>query len=294
MLPQYLLLFIKTMKIAYLGPPRTYSHQAAIQQNPNAEHIPQKSIGSCFTAINDGTVDYALVPFENSTNGQVVFTYDLFRDWYLIEDNLPPFNVVDEQFVSIHHNLITFADKIEDISHIYSHPQVWTQCRKFLHKHELDNVLKVQCTDTSSTSHAVELISQLNESEKKHSAAIASSTASTVHNVPILSSDIEDSVTNTTRFLCLGQKKNLEGPLLHLLAFTLLKHDKHGSLCEVLDCFKVHNLNLHTITTRPLGNWKYAFFVEVWAESNALERCLNDVKGYTEKLVEIGSFKRKE
>lgn len=282
------------MKIAYLGPPGTYSHQAAIQQDPNALHVPQSSIGACFKAINDGLVDYALVPFENSTNGQVVFTYDLFKEWYLNNDKLPTFNVVDEQFVSIHHNLITFANRIEDITHIYSHPQVWTQCRKFLSAHQLDNVMKVQCTDTSSTSHAVELVAKLDESERKHSAAIASSTASTVHNVPILNHNIEDSVTNTTRFLCLGKKKELKGPLLHLLAFTLIKHDKHGSLCEVLDCFNIHNLNLHTITTRPLGNWKYAFFVEVWAESDELEKCLNDVKVYTEQLVEIGSFKRSE
>lgn len=283
---------------------------------------PQKSISACFTSVQDGAVDYSLVPFENSSNGQVVLTYDLFRDWFtssttesarnVVSTEKPKFTVISEQFVPIHHNLITFAEDVTKITKIYSHPQVWTQCRRFLAEYELDNNIKVEKLDTSSTSKAVEnLVNLKDPEEKQKTAAIASSTASEIHNVPIKIANVEDFSGNTTRFLCLGLKHRDDGftmnitpetnngvsnHKMHLLTFLIKRNDDFGSLCDILEKFKKYNLNLQTITTRPSIDkpWRYVFFVEVWdgGEPTTLQTCLTELEPLVVELNVVGSFFR--
>lgn len=283
-----------SIRVGYLGPPGTYCHQSALQQFSELEstegvtYLPQKSIAACFQAVNDGSVDYSLVPFENSSNGQVVFTYDLFKEWFMNGGQLnPKFKILSEQFVSIHHNLITYADSIDKITKIYSHPQVWTQCRNFLAD------LDVEKQDTSSTSKAVELLVQLNDPTK---AAIASATAADVYNVPILQKNIEDNPNNTTRFLCLGQKplpSVSEKPNMHLVTFSIKENQQPGSLCDILAEFKSHGLNLASITTRPSSvPWQYVFFVEVW-DGPGLHDVLQKIGNLVTEVAIVGSFKRK-
>lgn len=222
----------------------------------------------------------------------------------------PNFTVISEQFVPIHHNLITFAKDIKKIKKIYSHPQVWTQCRRFLCDYELDNNIKVEKLDTSSTSKAVEnLLNLKNENEIETTAAIASSTASEIHNVPIKLANVEDFSGNTTRFLCLCQQKHKDQlPIttkansdvsdhkMHLLTFIIRNNDNFGSLCDILAKFKTHNLNLQTITTRPSVDkaWQYVFFVEVWdnEDPTALTQCLQELQPLTLQLNLVGSFFR--
>lgn len=264
-----------------------------------------------------------MVPFENSSNGQVVFTYDLFRDWFtqglsesaksIVSNEKPKFTVIAEQFVAIHHNLITFANDISKIKTIYSHPQVWTQCRRFLADYELDNNIKVEKLDTSSTSKAVQnLLSLQTEEERQTIAAIASSTASEIHNVPIKLANVEDFSGNTTRFLCLGLKDNIKtennssiaiipdnktvsDKRMNLLTFVIKNNDNFGSLCDILQKFKKHNLNLQTITTRPSVDspWRYVFFVEVW-DGEYFNECLNELSDLVVELNVVGSFYRSQ
>lgn len=281
------------IKVGYLGPPGTYSHQAAKQQFKSYEetqevvYLPQKSIAACFQSVNDGVVDYSLVPFENSSNGQVVFSYDLFKEWFMTGGDIQPkFKILSEQFVAIHHNLITFAKDMKDITKIYSHPQVWTQCRKFLAD------LDVEKQDTSSTSKAVENLVTLNEPT---SAAIAASTASEFYNVPILQANVEDNSSNTTRFLCLGSSalpSTSLTPNMHLITFSIKENQQAGSLCDILAEFKSHGLNLASITTRPSTvPWQYVFFVEVW-DGPGINDVLSAIKDLVTEAVIIGSFDR--
>lgn len=273
--------------------------------------------------MQDGAVEYSLVPFENSSNGQVVLTYDLFRDWFtssatesakeVVSTETPKFTVISEQFVPIHHNLITFAEDVSKITKIYSHPQVWTQCRRFLAEYELDNNIKIEKLDTSSTSKAVENLLNIGDpKERQKTAAIASSTASEIHNVPIKIASVEDFSGNTTRFLCLGvesandKKASLNFTpetnsgtshhRMHLLTFLIKRNDDFGSLCDILEKFKKYNLNLQTITTRPSIDkpWRYVFFVEVWDghEPDALKACMAELEPLVVELSVVGSFYR--
>ncbi|KAF6006071.1 hypothetical protein HII13_005191 [Brettanomyces bruxellensis] len=310
------------IKVAYLGPPGTYSHQAARQQfepysieneSINVLYLPQPSISGCFKAIGEGLCDYSLIPFENTSNGQVVLSYDLFRDWFVEashknseEFTEPQFEVVAEQFVAIHHNLISYASDLKYIERIYSHPQVWSQCNKFLD--HLDDIVdhKIERIDVSSTSKAVSVLSDIkSKAERKKCAAIASAMASEVHGVPIVKTSVEDFQGNTTRFLVLGKKKNSPvkiNPIVNkklspmkvtLLTFVIKNNDNFGSLCNILQVFKQHNLNLQTITTRPsvISPWRYVFFVEVWY-TEELSAALIELRSMVLSLTVIGSFYR--
>ncbi|KAI5970399.1 PHA2 [Candida margitis] len=253
-----------TIKVAFLGPEGTYTHQAVLQQfgTNEIEISPQASIGECFQAINSHSVDFAVVPFENSTNGQVVFTYDLLRDWFLKGEPKCNFKIVGEQFVSIHHNLLSNGS-LEDIETVYSHPQVWTQVGGYISTLP-SGITKI---DVGSTSKAAELVSQ---DKTNKSAAISSLMSSKLYNLPILKANIEDNVSNTTRFLILGYTEPPVDETNHKnhqkvtsIMFTL-PHTDPGALCDVLVQFKENGINLSSISSRPanLQLWQYAFFVE--------------------------------
>ncbi|KAL6450621.1 PHA2 Probable prephenate dehydratase [Candida maltosa Xu316] len=284
-----------SVKVAFLGPEGTYTHQAVIQQFgiPNVSIYPQQSIGDCFSKIDSKEVDYAVVPFENSTNGQVVFTYDLLRDWFLSNGtHHPKFKVVAEQFVAIHHNLLSNASSIKDIKTIYSHPQVWTQVNEFL-RTVPESVTKI---DVGSTSEAARIVSQ---DQTNESAAISSFMSSELYKLPILQKNIETKSNNTTRFLILGynqpppssdDKKNTK--LVSSIMFTL-NHDDPGALCDVLVKFKEYKITLSSINSRPanLQPWQYVFFVEMIGDINNGD-LVKDIKGSCLDLVILGTFER--
>lgn len=315
-----------TLKVAFLGPEGTYTHQvcnhqtqthtqrflltiiskALIQQFGTTKNIniyPQQSIGDCFQSLDEKKVDYAVVPFENSTNGQVVFTYDLLRDWFLQTSTPPKFRIMAEQFVSIHHNLLTNAQKIEDIKTIYSHPQVWTQVNKFL------TSLPQQITkiDVGSTSKAAEIVSQ--NTKASDCAAISSYMSSELYKLPILKEGIEDNQSNTTRFLILGYDSPVSPPppscpddndndkknttIVSSIMFTL-NHDDPGALCDVLVKFKEYGITLTSINSRPanLKPWQYVFFVEMIGDIIHQEGLIEKIKESCLELVILGVFQR--
>ncbi|KAI3405635.2 PHA2 [Candida oxycetoniae] len=260
------------MKVAFLGPEGTYTHQAVIQQfgiEEDVEIIPKKSIAECFEAINSRQVDYTVVPFENSTNGQVVFTYDLFRDWFFDSTKECRFRIVGEQFVPIHHNLLGYGS-VQEIETIYSHPQIASQNR-----------------------------------DNKRIAAISSKMSAKLYDLPIIVKGIEDNASNTTRFLVLGYnnppkhndvtegkaKAKEEEEKITSLMFTL-PDDSPGALCDILFKFKQAEINLTSINSRPanLQPWQYVFFVEAASEINT--SVLKSLQESCLALVVLGTFDR--
>ncbi|KAK6461699.1 Prephenate dehydratase-domain-containing protein [Scheffersomyces coipomensis] len=317
-----------TIKVAFLGPEGTYTHKAVLQQFRNdssnqIEIYPKKLIDDCFTSIDSREVDYAVVPVENSTNGQVVFTYDLLRDWFIptsttsntsemptppnsagsgISSQPPKFKIVAEQFVSIQHNFLTNAKDLSKIKTIYSHPQVWTQVSQFFKSNKLD-FSKVAKVDATSTSKAAEFVYH---DKSNTTACIASNMSAELYNLPIVYSNIEDNSKNTTRFLVLGYEPApvisspttppKQTPDVTSVILTL-NHDDPGALCDVLVKFKNHNINLSSISSRPshLKQWQYVFFIEMLADLNnnlELSHVIDDISTSCQTLVVLGSFKR--
>ncbi|SCV00718.1 LAMI_0G06876g1_1 [Lachancea mirantina] len=265
------------VRVAFLGPFGTYSHQAALQQFPseNTTFIPQNTISDCFAQLSsDDSIEYAVVPLENSTNGQVVFTYDLLRDALVesqdSETSLTTSNIeiVAEQYVSIDLCLIApaeidlFSSDRPKIGRVYSHPQVWGQAAQYLKKLE-EKVGPLDKVDASSTSGALKLCcdSYRNNTEFMD-LAIAGRAAAAAHGGIIIDAPINDKKGNTTRFLVLARKslnRVLLQPLppvdgeqqkITLIAFTA-EPDKPGSLVDVLTVFKEHGLNMCSIASRP-------------------------------------------
>jgi prephenate dehydratase len=287
----------RTPSVGYLGPASSYSHQAALQgfsqhaNNPTFTAL--TTIGDIFCAVQSGQVTYGVVPFENSTNGSVVFTLDLFRS---CAAEFPDIQVVDETYLTVHHSLLasTATGGVADVTRVYSHPQAFGQCERWLNA-----MLKgVERVDVSSTSKAAQIVAS-----EPGSAAIASVLAA--DNNPalkVLARNIEDSAENTTRFFVLARKDEVvvdagEGNSKMLLSFTV-DHAQPGALCDSLQVFKEFGLNLTSICSRPSTrrHWNYVFFVEFEGHEAAenVQAALKELEKYTADMRVLGGYVNKQ
>jgi prephenate dehydratase len=274
--------------------PIAYSHnlQAALDafDKNNVTLSPQITIADVFTAVQNGTAYRGVVPFENSSNGSVVFTLDLIGD---IHGTHPDILVCGESYVAVKHCLLGHAipnstsqppkvveidakftnplavptSDLSKIKKLYSHPQAWGQCKAFL-----STYLKgVERQDVSSTSKAAEIAAQDPSGE---SAALSSFVAASLFGLDVLAESINDHVGNATRFLVIRRKDSVtpppsspsgssDGTWKTLVTFTV-DHANPGALAHCLAAFEKYALNLTSINTRPSGveNWHYIFFVE--------------------------------
>ncbi|AET37789.1 prephenate dehydratase PHA2 Ecym_2030 [Eremothecium cymbalariae DBVPG len=312
------------VKVVFLGPKGTYSHQAAGQQFPSAndELVPADSIMQCFdTLLRDESVGYAVIPLENSTNGQVVFTYDLLRDYMLKALHQPQgavgtqFSVVAEQFVLIEHCLISPVPRTtEEIlkeapRKIYSHPQVWGQIDIYT-KRLFDKLgYAVELCNTLSTSIAVEECIQDYKEKGELSLAVAGSRAATTYNAHIVEPRINNEPRNTTRFLVLQRKSESSNILpctnptptetqVTLISFTV-KYDAPGALVDILVIFKELDINICSISSRPFRNpqdehhWQYIFFLEFQSKpAIRLEELFTSLIARCDLLANWGTFYR--
>ncbi|KAH0556792.1 hypothetical protein GP486_005418 [Trichoglossum hirsutum] len=251
-----------------------------------------------FEAVQSSAVTRGVVPFENSTNGSVVNTLDLFCDR---QGAFPDVNVCGEVYLDVHHDLLSRSDpghsssepsheaavaahltpnleyhnRFSNIRHIYSHPQAFGQCEVFLNLY----LKHAERHDVSSTSKAAEVVSL---DETRTSAAISSTVAAEEFELNILAHEIEDRTNNTTRFLIIRkgndwpelttgnatlessrEVNNAASRYKSLLSFTT-DHQSAGALADTLMVFKTHGLNLTSINSRPTQvlPWHYIFFVE--------------------------------
>lgn len=274
----------------------------------DVQALPQPSIGACFELLDAKKVDFAVVPFENSTNGLVVFTFDLLRDWFIPpEAGRQPatFRVVAEQFVAIHHYLLSNAADLSKVTKVYSHPQVWGQVTKFLKLGTLP--AGITRIDTSSTAHAAEKVAADTENA---SACICLKASADLYQLPVRAAEVEDVKGNTTRFLVLGHATPLlpetenktetetsENSEISLTStMFVLNHDDPGALCQALDSFRNNNVNLTSINSRPSGQsrWQYVFFAEAQGdiEEPKMQQSIEELKTCCETVVVLGSFSR--
>lgn len=236
----------KTMIIAYLGPEATFTHQASIQRfGASLQYSSQKTIADVFTEVAKGRADYGVVPVENSTEGVVTHTLDMFVDSDL--------KIVAQIVMPIQHCLVGKV-KREEIRKLYVHPQTLAQCRLWLHR----NFPLAELIETSSNARSAELAAK-----DKHSAAIAGTLAAEKYKMPVLEAGIQDSSANATRFLVLGRKGPPQtGHDRTSIMFSIV--DKVGALHNALAPFRRFKLNMTKIESRPSKRkaWEYFFFVD--------------------------------
>ena len=237
----------RPLRIAFLGPQATYTHQAAMAKfGHSVEYLARNTIGDVFRDIESERADYGCVPVENSTEGVVNHTLDMFMDSTV--------EICAEIRFSIRHCLMAHCGKGE-IKRVYSHFQSFGQCRSWLSQ----NLPGVELIEVSSNTRAAELAA-----EEPGSAAIAGRLASEIYKLNLLDEDIQDCPGNTTRFLVLGkQRPATTGDDKTSICFAV--GDRVGALYDSLLPFKQEGITMTMIESRPskLRNWEYFFFIDL-------------------------------
>ncbi len=236
----------KTMTIAYLGPEATFTHQASIQRfGASLHYAAQRTIAEVFSEVAKNRADYGVVPVENSTEGVVTHTLDMFVDSDL--------KIVSQIVLPIRHCLLSRTSK-DRIKRLFIHPQTLAQCRGWLQR----NLPHAEIIETSSNARSAELAAA-----ERGSGALGGELAAEKYRVPILEHDIQDNSSNATRFLVLGRQCSPPTGHDRTSIMFSIQH-KVGALYSALSPFRKHRLNMTKIESRPSKRkaWEYFFFVD--------------------------------
>lgn len=266
------------LNIAFLGPNGTFTHTAALKHFGHAALTqPLATIDEVFREVEAQSVNYGVVPVENSSEGVVNHTLDCFMGSSL--------KIIGEVELRIHQNLLVAeGTQIKNISRIYSHQQSLAQCRKWIDAH----FPKVERIAVSSNAEAARLVKG-----EWHSAAIAGETAAELYSLKKLHENIEDNPNNTTRFLIIGTE---EYPASgdDKTSLIVAAHNEAGALYHILEPFYRHNISLTRIETRPSQNdiWSYVFFIdfEGHQQDPAVKTVLAEIQGRVRELRILGSY----
>jgi chorismate mutase/prephenate dehydratase len=272
----------KPLLIAYLGPEATNAHAAAMKKFGASVHYhAMATIPDIFTAVEKGEADYAVIPIENSTEGSVRETLDLF-----VESDL---KIVAQIYLEITHALIANLP-LDKIERVYSKDQALAQCRQWLRRH----LPHAQLLDASSTSRAVQIAKT-----EAGSAAVASELAAQYYGVPIVERNIQDKADNTTRFFVLGKKPG--GPVgggRDMSSFIISLGDEaashSGALLKMLMPLAERGINLSKVESRPSKKrpWDYYFFLDVtghYDDAN-MKAALTELKKFCPIVKWLGSY----
>jgi chorismate mutase/prephenate dehydratase len=236
----------KPLRIAYLGPQATFTHLASMRKfGSSPTYLPVKSIADVFSEVEKGRADYGVVPIENSTEGVINYTLDMFIDSDL--------KVVSEILLEISHNLLS-KSSLTNIKKIYSHSQAIAQARNWMES----NLPNAKIFEVSSTARAA-----ARAAKEKNAGAIASELAAKLYNLKIVASHIEDTKENVTRFLVIGRTLSKRtGRDKTSIMFSI--KDRPGALHDMLRPFAKEKINLTKIESRPSKKkaWDYYFFVD--------------------------------
>jgi chorismate mutase/prephenate dehydratase len=245
----------------------------------SADLIPVNTIAAVFEEVNRGHADFGLVPIENSTDGRIIDTLDMFTRL--------PLRICGEIQLSIHHYLLSRSPRGQ-VTEIYSKPQALSQCRDWLSR----NMPQARLIEVTSTSTAAQIAR-----DKPGAAAVASQQAAVEYGLEVLASSIEDNKENVTRFAVIGDR--LMAPTGNDRTSLLLQtSDKPGALVGALESFRQQKLNLTWIESFPLRGAErgYIFFIDLEGHQKdaKVKRALDEVEKHAVRLEILGSYPRSE
>ena len=236
----------KLLTVSYLGPEATFTHQAAIRRFGSSLHYsPQKTIADVFAEVSKNRADYGVVPVENSTEGVVTHTLDMFMDSDL--------KIVAQIILPVQQCLLSNSPR-KQIAKLFAHPQSLAQCRRWVQ----DNLPQAEIIETSSNARSAEFAAR-----QRNTAAIAGILAAEKYRLSVLEHDIQDNAANATRFLVLGRQCSPPtGDDRTSLMVSI--SDKVGALHHALAAFRRFRINLTKIESRPSKRraWEYFFFID--------------------------------
>ncbi len=265
--------------IAYLGPPATHTHLACLEKfGSSVKTYPLESIPEVFAYVERGKAQFGIVPVENSTEGVVNRTLDMF-----IEAEV---KIRGEVLLRISHDLLSRNGEAGKVKKIYSHPQALAQCRQWLRQ----NFPHAELRETLSTAQAARLAA-----DEEEAAAVASSFAAEIYGLKVIEAGIEDYRYNYTRFLVLGKNISpMTGQDKTSLLFSIA--DAPGALFAILKPFAERRINLTKIESRPIKNkpWEYIFFLdfEGHASDDNIQAVLRELQSKVLFYKLLGSYPR--
>jgi chorismate mutase/prephenate dehydratase len=266
------------LKIAYLGPEGTWTHQAAISKfGHSVEYSAQPNFAEVFDRVTRRKASYGVVPIENSTEGAVSSTLDLFVD--------SPLRICSQILMRIENGLMASIPR-EKIKTLYSHPQVFGQCRNWILRNFPDADL-VECSSTTKAAHLAK------ENAANGAAAMGGPLAAEMAGLQMLDSAVQDRATNTTRFLVIGEKTcPSTGNDRTSILFSV--HDRPGSLVKALQAFDSFAINMSKIESRPSKqkDWEYIFYVDLagHCDDEAVKEALETLETHCSLVKILGSY----
>ena len=266
----------QTIKVAYLGPRSTFSHQAAARHFGSAVELgPERTIGEVFEAVERGRAHYGVVPIDNSQEGSVSATLDRFMD--------SDVQICSQIFLPVELNLLGHGP-LDKVRKIYSHPQPFGQCRRWLAEH----LPSAECVEVSSTARAAEMAVA-----EDGAAALAGGLAGEEFGLPVLAPSIQDSSSNVTRFFVIGKKSARPSGSDKTSVMFAVK-DQPGALAKALAPFEKEGISLTRIESRPSKRqaWEYYFFADLagHAEEAKLAAALQELAGVCAFTRILGSY----
>ncbi len=268
----------RTPRIAYLGPPGTYSHLAATRKfGSSFEFEPVKHISAVFDELQRGRVDLGIVPIENTAGGGVVDTLDALAKHDV--------QVCAEVNLSVQHHLLG-NNNLDQVERIYSKPEAFAQCQNWL----METGMQDKTVAVASSSKAAEMAAN-----EPNVAAIGSELAGQIYGLRKICDRIEDDPGNITRFLVVA-REHAKPTGNDKTALLFMAADKPGSLVEVLDVFRKAEVNMTYIESRPSKQKKfeYCFFVDIEGHIDLPEtaKVVELARAHCRSLKVLGSFPR--
>ncbi len=267
----------RPIRIAYFGPAGTFTHQAALKQiGEKGEYLPCKTIDNVFREVEQGRADYGVIPVENSIEGVVTHTLDMFVDSSL--------KITSQILLNVHHYLLSRENSIKDIKKLFSHPQPVSQCWNWI----MENLSHAEIIEAESTAKAAE-----RAGKEKKAAAIGSITAASIYGMNVLAERIEDYAGNITRFLVIGNEFSGRTERDQTSIILSIK-DRVGALQDILRHFTESKINLTRIESRPSKKkaWDYLFFFDFIGhkDDNRIKEVLCELEKESVFIKVLGSY----
>jgi chorismate mutase/prephenate dehydratase len=238
------------LKVAFLGPEGTFTQAAVLKHfGSSVRALPLSAIDEVFHEVEGGIADFGVVPIENSSEGTVNHTLDMFLTSSL--------KICGEVELAIHHSLMGRMASVSDIKRVCAHPQALAQCRVWLDE-QIPDVERVAVSSNAEGARRAR--------DERGTAAIASRAAAEIYALTLLANDIEDRADNTTRFLVVGRKLfTASGEDRTTLLVSAADTDDAGALFRLLQPLAEHRVNMTRIESRPSRKrkWDYVFFIDM-------------------------------
>ena len=268
------------MKVAYSGTEGAFAHIAANKLYPNAKKVAFSDFSSAYQAVEKGECDVAVLPVENSYNGEVGQVTDLMFSGSLYVNGMFDLPITQDL-------LAKDGARIENIREVVSHPQAFGQCAEYIKKHGF------VCHEFANTALAAKWVA---DSDDMTIAAIGSREAAEIFGLTVLDHDINESKRNSTRFAIFSRVANKriakDSGVHSILLFTV--RNEAGALARAIDVIGQHGFNMRTLRSRPMKEllWEYYFYVELEGNIQSEEgtSLLESLGEFCDKLRFAGTY----